>query len=749
MNTPCETNSTVSCFGGVEEIAPDGIVAITPLTHMLLVLLFSALLASALVSCARSITSNGVVADYQVTGGYFGHLGTENGVFIGRLFDSPFQVKDVGRCVFFTRERRTINYTLRHLNFKMASWGIRAEQLFRCIESSGSNTVFAQEQVEVPRGRAGDYRLQKRPIMGIGGLGSLLIAKVSPLLPWVWNSQERSIYLGHRIWDIYRRSVPRVCDIKADCDARSIRPKFEGRQNLWFHGDPRPLAQFQFLRGGSSRAFGCISSVDGTNRLDKPHNNQRYACQNQSNIFRVHHAQFIQQDVSSFPKLPIYIILAVILMALGWVGLIFSVYVAIHCKNPTIGLLSALLCIFAFMIGIWLLVGEMPSVRMLPQDKGPWRDGSEASQWQSSIFQVYIKGKAGLVVPPTSSIGIIHAPYKSNRNWIGQTHIGRQFTPACSYRFSRHTQSEGLGEWLIREESVLRKTSLVGHFTDLVLLYSHIVSHGDWNQLRGYQNILSRGMADIFGDKRKIHLDPLVTIGQRSCDQYIDGYPRSVGHFQLSRGGFGGTFGSVRRCFCGIILHHHLPKRFPELPLIFVQSIGGDFSSLLARTGGFSHFSPLQYCYGCDTETSKEACEGDGSLYFLLPIIFLFIGALFCVRALTNLALRDSEDPSLPPFFIAGILGTLTCLYSISYLIAQRYLNRAKANDDCFNKPFNPKRPHAINQLFWGIMPRDETRIPRRPEDWRELQETCNDRIAFGDIKIEKSKNFGTGSATH
>jgi hypothetical protein len=53
--------------------------------------------------------------------------------------------------------------------------------------------------------------------------------------------------------------------------------------------------------------------------------------------------------------LPIYIILAVLLMASGWIGLIFSVYVAIHSRISTVGVISALIRLCIFVVGAWLV----------------------------------------------------------------------------------------------------------------------------------------------------------------------------------------------------------------------------------------------------------------------------------------------------------------------------------------------------------------------------------------------------------
>ncbi|MGB8115152.1 MAG: hypothetical protein WCF22_15330, partial [Candidatus Sulfotelmatobacter sp.] len=130
-----------------------------------------------------------------------------------------------------------------------------------------------------------------------------------------------------------------------------------------------------------------------------------------------------------------------------------------------------------------------------------------------------------------------------------------QFAPMGFYSISRHIQAKRLCERLSREKNISgeRPVYLARATANSLLLLANIVSHKNWNEFGNYQNILSWGMADIFGDKGKAHRDSFTVVIQRRGNNYIDSYPRSAGHLQLARGSIGGLGSGVGRVTIGVI----------------------------------------------------------------------------------------------------------------------------------------------------------------------------------------------------
>ena len=122
-----------------------------------------------------------------------------------------------------------------------------------------------------------------------------------------------------------------------------------------FNENPRALRQFK-LTGSSVRGtVGSVRGLYGPNCLKYADHNQRCRQQKHDQIFDVSFAQFNEENVSNLPNDAVCLILAIALMAGGWVGFILSVWIAIHTK-PLMGTIGVILCLSVFVAGVCLAI---------------------------------------------------------------------------------------------------------------------------------------------------------------------------------------------------------------------------------------------------------------------------------------------------------------------------------------------------------------------------------------------------------
>ena len=107
----------------------------------------------------------------------------------------------------------------------------------------------------------------------------------------------------------------------------------------------------------------------------------------------------------------------------------------------------------------------------------------------------------------------------------------------------------------------------------------------------------------------------------------------------------------------------------------------------------------------------------------MYPVLLMTLGLL--IAGLSVCRGLDSSGDHPGGFALLIVSGFIVYGYGVN-LLFERILNRAKAKLYPIEKGFNATwKPHT-NQLFRGIIARDETRISRRPQGWRELQEISN-----------------------
>jgi hypothetical protein len=123
-----------------------------------------------------------------------------------------------------------------------------------------------------------------------------------------------------------------------------------------------------------------------------------------------------------------------------------------------------------------------------------------------------------------------------------------------------------------------------------------------------------------------------------------------------------------------------------ELVLVLVERLSRKIRSSFAGASSFSHLAPLENHHNADYKVGYETSESDDSDEDLLIMCLLFIGAVFTLGSFANVALIDSPGPSLPPFFVGGLLCAVACLFFVIYLVAQRILNHAKASEHSVKK---------------------------------------------------------------
>lgn len=154
----------------------------------------------------------------------------------------------------------------------------------------------------------------------------------------------------------------------------------------------------------------------------------------------------------------------------------------------------------------------------------------------------------------------------------------------------------------------------------------------------------------IISAKRGSEVEPVFSSG---VDSGVEGYPRSLGRFELAGSGFGCGFGGIgrsRRLFSGF---DHLTKlAVHEKPLV------GRDPRIEPRTNDSKSRQKVENILSRDQ----------------LPFVLLKmgIGLLFGSLLLTKFC--DSSPEPLPPFFIVGSLLACVCFLYGGFLLAQRFL---------------------------------------------------------------------------
>jgi hypothetical protein len=169
-----------------------------------------------------------------------------------------------------------------------------------------------------------------------------------------------------------------------------------------------------------------------------------------------------------------------------------------------------------------------------------------------------------------------------------------------------------------------------------------------------------------------------------------------------------------------------------EANSIFVLSFHGSVERILGGSGG-SIRSVGGFLYrgkgvqGTDggNHSTQGSDNGKSHKNFLEPILFIALGLLITGCGIRSVLYGPSNDSSGGVLVILSGIAVYACGIALAF---DRLLNRAGLRAKrvgYFLKPaVNPI--HAGIQCLGGILKRDETRISRRPQGWRELQETCN-----------------------
>lgn len=106
----------------------------------------------------------------------------------------------------------------------------------------------------------------------------------------------------------------------------------------------------------------------------------------------------------------------------------------------------------------------------------------------------------------------------------------------------------------------------------------------------------------------------------------------------------------------------------------------------------------------------------------LFAVSLLTIGSIG-LFALVWIDERGGDPGYITPLYFSSFSGIVVG----GSLLLDRFINRAKLAAQQFHQSFKLMWEHRFAPTLWRrIVAADETRISRRPEDWRELQETCN-----------------------